>query len=311
VVIKSSSAREVDGLVAKLRDGSPLEREAAVARLRVIGSRAIDRLARLIRSAAPAAAHAAALKALEGIDDPRVRDVAVASLDARTPAIAAAAVAALRTRLASDPAALDAVTAIALDKNRPTAVRIAALDALSDLPRATIQPVLQHVGSDPALAARLAGEPSPAVLDDPAGLREWLAVRGAAAPLSEIHDAVVRIRERERNEPSARWRQEWQTARGAAHLVLAKRDSRVALYDLRETFDAAAGPLPLDFVSAVALVGDASCVEPLARSWSANANEPWWRERVAEAARAIAARAKLTARHAAVKRVRAKHPNFL
>ena len=311
MVIKSSSAREVDRLVAQLRDGSPIEREAAIARLRVIGARAIDRLARLIRSAPSASAHAAALKALEGVDDPRARDIAVESLEAHIPAIAAAAVSVLRSRLGSDAAALDAVTAVALDKRRHTTVRMAALDALSELPRATIQPVLRQVGGDPALAPRAAGEPAAAPLDHPAGVREWLSVRGATAPLSEIHDAIVRIRERERDEPSARRRQEWQAIRAAAHLVLARRDSRVALYDLRETFDDAQGALPLDILSAVLLIGDASCIEPLARAWLAAEQEPWWRQRVAEAARTIASRAKLTARHGVTKRVRARYPGFL
>jgi hypothetical protein len=312
VVIKSSSAREVDRLVAQLRDGSPVEREAAIARLRVIGARATDRVVRLIRSDSPAAAQVAALKALEGVDDPRAVDIAIESLNANTPAVAAAAVGTLRPRLAADAAVLDVVPAVALDKSRPTAVRLAALDALSDLPRKTIQPVLQHVGGDDAsLAARAAGETPPASFDHPAGIREWLAVRGAAAPLSEIHDAIVRIREREREEASGRRRQEWQMARGAAHLVLAKRESRVALYDLRETFDAAEGPLPLDLLSAITLIGDASCVEPLARAWSAGKQEPWWRDRVCQAGRSIAARAKLTARHAVTKRVRARYPGFL
>jgi hypothetical protein len=305
-------AREVDRLVVQLRDGSPVEREAAIARLRVIGARAIDRLTRLIRSGAPPAAQAAALKALEGVDDPRGRDLAIESLTAVTPAVAAAAVATLRPRLASDASALDAVTAVALDKSRPAAVRLAALDALSDLPRPTIQPVLQQVrGDDPSLAARAAGDALPAPLDHPAGIREWLAVRGAAAALSEIHDAIVRIREREREEASARRRQEWQLARGAAHLTLAKRESRVALYDLRETFDAAQGALPLDFLSAVGLIGDASCVEPLARAWSAGRQEPWWRDRVAQTVHAITARAKLTGRHAVIRRVRTKYPGLL
>lgn len=312
MTIKSSTAREVDRLVAQLRDGSPVEREAAIARLRIIGARAIDRLARLIRSSAPAAAQAAALKALEGVDDTRARDLAIDSLNAATPVVAAAAIGALRPRLAFEASVLDAVTAIALDKSRPAAVRLAALDALSDLPRQTIQPVLQHVGSDdPALAARAAGDSTATAFDHPAAIREWLTVRGAAAPLSEIHDAIVRIRAREHEEPSARRRQEWQLARGAAHLALAQRDSRVALYDLRETFDAAQGALPLDFLSAVTRIGDASCVEPLARAWSAGRQEPWWRDRVAQAVHTIAARAKLTARHAVTKRVRAKYPGLL
>jgi hypothetical protein len=37
----------------------------------------------------------------------------------------------------------------------------------------------------------------------------------------------------------------------------------------------------------------------------------WWRERLVEAARDIIARAKLTARHAALKRLRAKYPSFV
>ena len=312
MTIKSSTAREVDRLIAQLRDGSPVEREAAIARLRVIGARAIDRLARLIRSGAPPAAHTAALKALEGVDDPRARDIAIESLNAGTPAVAATAVATLRPRLALDASVLDAVTAAALDKSRPAAVRLAALDALSDLPRPTIQPVLQQVGGDdPSLAARAASDGTAAAFDHPAGIREWLSVRGGAAPLSEIHDAIVRIRAREREEPSARRRQEWQLACGAAHLALAKRDSRVALYDLRETFDAAQGALPLDFLSAVVLIGDASCVEPLARAWSAGGQEPWWRDQVAQAIHTIAARAKLTARHAVTKRVRARYPGLM
>ena len=280
MAIKSSTAREVDRLVAQLRDGSPVEREAAIARLRVIGARAIDRLGRLIRSDAPAAAHAAALKALEGVDDPRAREIAIENLDAEMPAVAAAA--------------------------------IATLDALSDLPRATILPVLQQVGGDdPTLAARASGEAAPTPFDQPSDIHEWLSLRGTSAALSEIHDAIVRIRTREREEPSARRRDEWLHARSAAHVALARRQSRVALYDLRETFDAAQGPLPLDLLAAVAMIGNTSCLEPLARAWSAGAQEPWWRERVAEATRAIAKREKLTARHAITKRIRARYPGLL
>jgi hypothetical protein len=312
VVIRTSAAREIERLVAQLRDGSPVEREGAIARLRVIGPRAIDRLTRLIRSAAPAAAHAAALKALEGIDDARSRDLAIEHLTADTPAVATAAVAALRPWLASDASALDAVTALALDTSRKQALRLAALDALSELPRATILPVLQQVGGDdPALAARAAGEASGATLDQPGGMMEWLAVRGGAAPLSAIHDAIVRIRDHERDEPAAKRRQEWQMTRAAAHRVLASRGSRVALYDLRETFDAAQASLPRDFLTAITLVGDASCLEPLARSWSAAEKDLWWRDRLATAARAIVAREKLTARHAAIKRIRSRYPAFL
>lgn len=312
MVIKSSSAREVDRLVSQLRDGSPGQREAAIARLRVIGARAIDRLIALIRSDAPASVHAAALKAIEGVDDTRAREIALESLGAGTPAVAAAAVAVLRPWLASDAAVLDSVTAVALDTAKKSSVRLAALDALSELPRATIQPVLQQVrGDDPSLAAQAAGETPTATLDHPAGVRAWLSVRGAAAALSEIHDAIVQIRERERDEPSAARRQEWQVTRAAAHQVLATRDSRVALYDLRDTFDGAQGPLPLDFLAAITRLGDAACVESLARAWAASKMEPWWRDRLVRAARTVVSREGLTARHRVVRRVRARHPGFL
>lgn len=312
MVIKSSSAREVDRLVAELRDGSPVEREAAIARLRVIGARAVDRLGRLIRSGPAAAAHAAALKALEGIPETRSRELALGSLHDGTPAVAAAAVAALRPWLAADAGVLDALTTVALDTGRDAAVRLAALDALSELPRATIQPLLQQVGGEGgSIGGRAAADGPAAGLDHPSGINEWLSLRGGAAPLSVIHDVVVRTRERERDEPSARRRQEWLSARGAAHRALAGRGSRVALYDLREAFDAAQGPLPLDFLTAMTLVGDASCVEPLARAWAAAAKEPWWRDRLAEAAHAIVARERMTGRHSTIRRVRARYPGFL
>jgi hypothetical protein len=300
----------VDRLVEQIREGSPVEREAAVARLRVIGPRAVDRLASIVRSGSDVA-RAAALKALEGINDPRARDIALDSLTAETPAVAAAAIGALRQWLAADPAVLDAVTAIALDKRRKSALRLAALDVLSELPRATIQPVLQQVGGDdPSLAARAEGQPE-AILDHPGGVKEWLLLRGEQAPLSELHDAIVRIRGRERQEPSGRRRQEWETVRAAAHFLLARRKSRVALYDLRETIEAAQGAIPLDFLNAVALIGDGSCLEPLARAWSSAEKELWWRDRIADAARAIVANERLTARHAVVKRVRARFPGLL
>ena len=312
MVIRTSSAKEVDGLIVQLRDGSPRQREAAIARLRVIGPRALDRLVALARSDAPDVARTAALRALEGIDDPRAREAALTLIADAAPGIAAAAVTATRPWLAVDTSVLDAIIALALDKTRPPAVRLAALDSLAELPRPVIQPVLQQVGAeDAALAARVKGDRRASPLDHPAGVRDWIAKRGAVAPLSELHDMIVRIRDRERDEPSARRRQEWQVARASAHLALAQRRSRVALYDVRETFDAATTPLPLDLLNAVVMIGDASCLEPMARAWEAAGTEPWWRNRIAEAARAIVVREKLSARTAAVRRIRARHPGFL
>ncbi len=289
-----------------------MQREAAIARLRVIGARAVDRLLAIACGEEPEVARAAALKALEGIEEPRSREAIVALLGDPSAAVVAAAVSAMRPWLATDNVVLDAIAALALDKTRPAPARLAALDALADLPRPVIQPVLHQLGSEDAmLAERARGERRSTTLDQPAGAREWITRRGATAPLSGLHALIVRIRERERDEPSARRRQEWQVVRAAAHVALAERDSRVALYDLRETFDAATTPLPLDLLHAAAAIGDATCLEPMARAWSGAGNELWWRDRLAETARSIVAREKLTSRNAVVKRIRERHPGFL
>jgi hypothetical protein len=123
---------------------------------------------------------------------------------------------------------------------------------------------------------------------------------------------VARSREQEHAEPAAQRRQEWLATRGAVHAALARRGSRVSLYDLRETLDAAQAPLPVDFLTAVTTIGDATCLEPLARAWAAApASEPWWRDRLAGAAAEIMRRAQLSGRSAVVKRVRAKWSGFI
>lgn len=196
---------------------------------------------------------------------------------------------------------LDALAGVALDGTRDARVRLAALDALSVLPRHLVQPILEQAPpADPRTIA-----------DDAAKAREWLSTEGRNGPLSALHDLVVRARERERTDASPHARTEWQSVRAAVHAMLAERSSRVALYDLRETFDTATGPLPRDFLAAIAAIGDASCLEPMARAWSAAAGEAWWRERLAEAAAAIMRRAHLSGRGAVVKRIRTKWPGFL
>jgi hypothetical protein len=309
VVIRSSQSPQIDSLVDDLR-GPAARRDAAVARLRIIGPRAVERLAALAASDAPPDARTAALRALEGSDDDRALRAAAAASGDSNAGVARAAIAVLRGRLTGESGTeiLDLLSGIALDAERPRDVRLAALDALSELPRHVVQPLLQHAGISDGGAAPASRE---GVLDDPSSASEWIA-ENAAAPLSVLHDLISELRDRERREPSARTRQRWVLARGAVHALLARRGSRVALYDLRETFDAAHEPLPLDFLSAATALGDAATLEPLARAWAAaSAKEKWWRERLRDAAADILTREKVTGRHAAVKRIRAKWPGFL
>ena len=288
----------VDRLLADLRGHDAIRRGAAVARLRVIGSRAVVPLANLADSTAPAAARAAALEALDGATDPRAADVALSALKASDVEVVLAALAVLRGWVAREPGTrvLEALTVVALDKGRDASLRLAALDALSELPRHLVEPILERAPRD---------EDS-STFDDPQAALAWLAAHEADAPFSVIHNVVTVSRERERTQAPARHRQEWLSARGAAHAALARRGSRVAVYDLREAFEAARTPLPLDFLTAITTVGDASCLEPMARAWAASTGEPWWRERLAEAARDIVRRLELTGRNAVIKRVRTK-----
>jgi hypothetical protein len=73
------------------------------------------------------------------------------------------------------------------------------------------------------------------------------------------------------------------------HQALAFRGSRVAVYDLRETLAEAKEPLPASFLAALHVVGDKSCLKPVAAAHHRTADEHW-RAQLAAAYRAIAKR---------------------
>jgi hypothetical protein len=303
VVIRTSTAREVQQLVAELRHGSPIARQAAIARLRVLGTRAVASLSALVRRERDATLRVAAMRALEGIDDPRGVDIALHALADADLDVRLSAVAALRGWVAQDEGAriMDALASVALDASQDRAVRAAARDALTQLPADIVRPILAHAGAQTTDVV---------VADDARSVHEWLASH-EGAPLSSLHDLVARTRERESVEPEDSSRREWLAVRGAVHAALARRGSRVALYDLREAFDAAHAPLPPEFVTAAAAIGDATCLEPMARAWSRTTADGSWRQQLSDAASAIVDRLRLTARHQTVKRVKKVSPGFL
>jgi hypothetical protein len=301
VVIRSSAARDVDQLLKDLQGSNAVRREAALARLRVVGSRALARLETLLRDG-DEEARAMALRVLEGIDEPRVIDLALGALSDASDAVRTNAVLALRPWVTreSGTRVMEGLVACVLT-DQATAVRDAAREALSQLPRDIVQPILE--------------QPAPPAADAPpqdvTAVAGWLAAH-PQAPLSALHALMTQLRTAEQTVTGDIPRVQHLVARGAVHAVLASRTSAVGLYDLRETFDAATVPLPLDYLTAISMIGDATCVEALARAWSAApVSEVWWRERLADTASTIAARLKLTKRHAVMKRVRTKWPGFL
>jgi len=295
---------DIDRLIADLQSSDSIRRDAAVARLRILGNRALPRLIDLVAAHESAAVRALALDVLEGLDDVRAIDVAFDALRDGNIEVVIAALGVLRRWVAEETGTrlLDAITAITVDRSRDARVRVAALAALSELPEHLVRPI-----RDQAPPPESAG-PS---LDDPVQVREWIQAYGAGATLSTLHELITRTREREHAESSSRLRSEWLQARGRAHQALAKRDSLVALYDLRETFEAATGALPQSFLSTAAAIGDASCLEPLARAWATAGKDLDWNHQLSTTAATIMRREKLTGRSAAVKKLRANFPGFI
>ncbi len=335
VAIRVSSSKQIDALIADLAAASAVTRETAVARLTLLGARSVERLIAEAAGADDAQARAGAWRALEAIGDPRALEPALAALAFHDldPAVGGAAIGVARVHLrgAHGAAAVDRLATVLVDRTRPELIRLAALRALRDLGPATIEPVLASLASDPNDTIRTeAGlddqdaahvvEDAAAVLtraargdlpDDPATVRHALKLSGQTAALPTLVEVVERVRVREGSEPIGA-RDQWRLARAAAHVTLAERGSRLALYDLRESLEAARGPLPVEFLAAITLIGDATCLEAIAAAHvKARPKDDWWRRHLAEAFQAIVKRDQLTRRHAAVKKIHKRWPGAL
>ena len=333
MAIRTSSATQIDTLVAAIGGADPVAREAAIARLTVIGPRAVDRLVSLATSTASPCARVAAFAVLEALADPRALDPALHEIDNADPTVAAAAVAVSAVFLRGPRSAtvVDRLTALALDTDRPEILRLAALTSLGGLSRATMGPVLAALAGDPSAAVRATAEgqrtepaAAPSALEtltrtaedglpgDPEALRAAIVHAGEAAPLPLLLQIVERVRDREPLEPAGR-RPAWTTARVAAHAALARRGSRLALYDMRELLDSANGPLPVEFLAALAQIGDASCLEAVAGAYarssgSGRSRHDWWRDHLADVFRTIVASERINGRHAVAKKIEKRWP---
>ena len=328
MAIKASSSRQIDALVTDLASVDAVKREAAIARLTVLGARAVERVATLAASTAAGPARSAAFRTLEGIADPRGFEPALHALADADQGVAVAAIAVVRlfVRSARAAAAVDRLTAVTLDRRRPEPVRLAALRALRDLEAATIAPLLKSLSADPSQAIRGAAAAPPAqrlterdpldaiahaanegLPEDPDAIRLAIVQAGGLAPLPHLLKIVERVRDRASSPASGRRGDNWAAVRTSAHVALAERDSRLGVYDLRESLERSRAPLPVEFLTALSLVGDASCLEAIARA-HADARDAWWRDHLARAFQAIVTRERLTKRHAAMKRIAKKWP---
>jgi hypothetical protein len=329
--IQRSAGAEIRQLIDALGGSDDTRRETAVARLAVIGPRAVEHLLQEF-PAATGRARAGMLRALEALADPRSLTVARGALEDASAAVQTAAIGALRALLGSGHAAaerdaFDALVAVALDRGRIAAVRIAAWDALGGVAEETREPVRRALAGDPdpeirtrTAAAAVGPPPTPETIwreagagrlpASPAPLKAALAAHRTTARLTELQRLVDRIRAREQQEADPIVREEWCALRGAVHQALAARNSRLALYDLRDSL-LTSERLPVAFLAAMEDVGDTTCLDTLAAAYdgSSRSGDTWLREHLATAFRAIVQREGLTRRHAAVKRVLARWPD--
>jgi HEAT repeat protein len=331
VVIRRSAASDTRQLVSDLAADGPdgeLRREAAIARLRVIGAPAVRHILALLAASTPARTRIAALGALEGCREAAAVTPLLGTLVDPEPDIRIASLAVGRTLLDSPRGSeiLDVVTRLALDSAEPVPVRRAAVAALADLPARTLRPLLERLRTDrdPAVRALIehqqivpAGDPVATLVmaaqdglpADPDYVLSLVAEAGAVTPLPTLHRLVTAVREREQAETRPARRRDWLTVRGAVHQALAARTSRVAAYDLREAIETAGTPLPDDFIRAATAIGDSGVLEALAAAFvrATPPQEAGWRADLADAARAIIKREQLTTRHAVIKRLRTRY----
>lgn len=329
MVIKASAAVEIRQLIEALGGSDDVRREAAIARLAVIGPRAADALHKTYVGTSDRDTRIAVLRALEPIGDHRTIALARDALGAGGD-LARSAASALRSLLDSSDErtateSLDALVATALDRSADHAVRLAALDALQGMPedvRSRLAQALEQ-DSDPHVKARVGDLPRDAAAADaiwadaiegrlpdaPAVLREAAQTRAAATALGTLQKLIDAIRVREGTVATAVKRTEWQAVRGALHQALALRGSRVAVYDLRESLADARSPLPTSFLAALHVVGDRSCLEPIAAAYvSSPRDDARWKAQLAGAFRAIAKREKITRRHQIARRIQERWP---
>ena len=325
--IKPSAGAEVRHLIDALAGDDDVALEAAIARLAVVGPRAIEHLLQEFPSAS-LTARVGMLRVFEAAEDPRTLALSRTSLDDPSRTVQSAAVAAIRSLLASDAAnvardALDALLAVAVNRHRDPEVRAAAIDALHDAPADVRAALEATLSADADLAVRIRAGRGPqrthanwtdvvagTLPASPNALKRIVAAVRTTARLTELQRVVDHLRAHEQRETDRHAREEWRAVRGALHQALAARNSRLALYDLRDSL-LGSERLPVAFLAALEEIGDATCLEPLAAAYDASSrsSDTWWREHVATAFRAIVQREGLTRRHAAMKRVVARWPD--
>jgi hypothetical protein len=236
--IRPSSAVDVNRLMEELSSGEELRRETALARLAVIGARAVSKLSGLaLDDLASGPARLAAVQALEAISDPRSLGPAL-TLAERDDEIGVAAIAVLgaivRLKEARATRAFDRLAALVLDQDAREERRLAGLAALEGLSERLLKPIYHALSTDrnPRLSARAIRRATGATIplegllerplpDDPSVIAAAVREEGESARVTTLRRAIEAIRARERAADGDR-RAQWIALRGHVHQTLAR-----------------------------------------------------------------------------------------
>ena len=299
--IVPSRSREIQERVAELASTSPGVRESAIARLTLLGERAVQPLIETLRAGSPVA-RLGAIKVLEQLNAPRALPALLGQLTAVESEIVAAAAAAI--------AGLGGAKAVGpLSKalgHEDAQARAAAADALAKLFATGVEEALEPlVGTllDGKADERLRRIAERALSRLPA--RELRAIRARInnsppAPLPPTATITSLHRELQGVSDTA--------AAIRLHQALAERGSRIALYDLRERLEARPAKSAEALLDIAARIGDASLVASIV---SLAADRTALTAACADALAAIVSREKLRRTHRLVKAVRPEHRAIL
>lgn len=325
MAVRRSNAADISRLLDALASSDERRREAAAARLVILGRQAIRPLRVLVASdtAAPRA-RIGALKVLTAIEEGDSIQAAAAAIRSGHDGLAIEAVkilcGALDASSANATTALDALTSLALAIDASATPRLAAIDALESLPDTLWRPIRDVLLTDPN--PKVAARARHAATDQPHALEHLIEERfetpsdraaaivaehGPTAAITLLCRAIDALRRREQEDPAGRTA--WFVLRGQVHQMLAGRQSRAGLYDLRDALERGPFPLPLGFLAAAAAVADASCLDGIAKAWMhAPAGDGWFRERLEDVFRSVVSREGVHRDHTALTRLLSRHP---
>jgi HEAT repeat protein len=223
---------------------------------------------------------------------------------------------------------VDRLARLAVDRRRAEAIRLSAVRALGDLDRRTLAPLLSALADDPSAAVRAEAvarrgrrrsQANPGEVldqaadlglpDDPDALHRAIGAAGNEVALTVLLKIVERVREHETGMKGTE-RLKWSEVRAAAHAALANRGSRLGVYDLRESLETSDQGVPVEFLSALGVVGDASCLEAIAAAYP-RSRDGSFRKRLADVFQTIVRRDRLTRRHAVLKKIQKRYPGTL